>query len=516
MKVKAWGLAVLVAAVAGCGTETTDVSQGVASLNKDLAGERGARLPEGDRGRRGHGVHLHPHEHAQRQEHQGPVEGQQAGREPGGHRGQRAGLPARARARRRGLATIRLRSLPPFSRRPPAGIPVVLCRGGSGWLLLCSCWHSPRPRRPIITTRTWTGPRRCRRWRSAEVQPKPVKNCRKASIRCADDLLRRLRAQWRPLDAACDHRALWPFAYIQITKLIRADLARAEPRWFPHAKWFIYVITDFSNRYFQAFANYDGRPERVPYVVADDLRRGRARRLPRRPGHPAREQRAHPVRPAARLREARDAHARGRVAQADHDGVNEVNTRVFDFSRTSTRERYDPTFEWVDMKPSPVDEIGSLEMVKGWREGAWRNAERLMNARTPEERSEVERSIELNARVGPSRSARPSSRATARCATSTAVAARPARTGPSRTRRGWTPRRSPSLSASCSTRGRPSRPPDRRPAGARRSRRPGRSPPPAGGRGGNDLQAHGPSPPYFTALVTSSLTTGAPLRHARR
>jgi len=38
--------------------------------------------------------------------------------------------------------------------------------------------------------------------------------------------------------------------------------------------------------------------------------------------------------------------------------------------------------------------MGSQEMVKSWREGAWRNAERLMNAKTPEERREVEQSIE--------------------------------------------------------------------------------------------------------------------------
>jgi hypothetical protein len=49
------------------------------------------------------------------------------------------------------------------------------------------------------------------------------------------------------------------------------------------------------------------------------------------------------------------------------------------------------------MKPSPLDELGTQEMVKGWREGAWRNAERLMNARTPDERRQVERQIETTA-----------------------------------------------------------------------------------------------------------------------
>jgi hypothetical protein len=233
---------------------------------------------------------------------------------------------------------------------------------------------------------------------SAAVQPKPVRNCRRATLRCVDGLLRRLRKQWAPLDARCDHRALWPFAYIQITKAIRADLRREVPRWFPHRKWFIYVVIDFSNRYFRAYADrYGGHPERVPYswgvtfdaAEAGDFHAGQDILL------------------------ASNAHTQydlphvyaklgmrtpsGATRKPNHDGVNEANTRVFDYIEDEYARRYDPTFEWVDMKPSPLDELGTQEMVKGWREGAWRNAERLMNARTPQERSEVERSIVVGA-----------------------------------------------------------------------------------------------------------------------
>jgi hypothetical protein len=234
----------------------------------------------------------------------------------------------------------------------------------------------------------------------AAVQPKPVKNCKRASLRCVDDLLRRLRAQWRPLDRACDHRALWPFAYIQITKLIRADLARDVPRWFPHRKWFTYVVTDFSNRYFRAYADhYGGRRERVPYswrvtfgaADAGDYHAGQDILL----ASNAHTQYDLPH-VYAKLGMRTPA---GETRKPNHDGVNEVNTRVFDFIEDEYARRYDPTFAWVDMKPSPIDELGSQEMVKGWREGAWRNAERLMNARTPEERSEVERSIAVTANV---------------------------------------------------------------------------------------------------------------------
>jgi uncharacterized protein DUF5995 len=233
---------------------------------------------------------------------------------------------------------------------------------------------------------------------SSAVQPRPVDHCRKASIRCVDDLLRRLRKQWKPLDAACDHRALWPFAYIRITKLIRADLARKVPRWFPHRKWFEYVVSDFSNRYFRAYANYyGGRADRVPhswqvtFAAADagDFHAGQDILL----ASSAHTQYDLPHVYAKLGMRTPDGESR----KPDHDGVNEVNTRVFDKIEDEYARRYDPTFEWVDMKPSPLDELGSQEMVKGWREGAWRNAERLMNAGTAEERGEVERSIEVTA-----------------------------------------------------------------------------------------------------------------------
>ena len=233
---------------------------------------------------------------------------------------------------------------------------------------------------------------------SAKVQPRPVANCRRATIRCVDSLIRRLRRQWKPLDRACDHRALWPLAYLRISQLLREDLARKRPRWFRHRKWMFRVITDFSNRHFRAFEGYRrGRP--IPQswkVTYDEAAAGDA--------HAGQD-----------ILLASNAHTQydlphvyaklgmrtpgGESRKHDHDGVNEVNTRVFDGLEDEFARRYDPTFEWVDMKPLPLDELGSQEMVKGWREGAWRNGERLMNARTREERDEVETSLHVNANL---------------------------------------------------------------------------------------------------------------------
>jgi hypothetical protein len=41
----------------------------------------------------------------------------------------------------------------------------------------------------------------------------------------------------------------------------------------------------------------------------------------------------------------------------------------------------------------PAEEVGALEVVKSWREQAWRSAERLLNAKSAEERHEVARTM---------------------------------------------------------------------------------------------------------------------------
>ena len=59
--------------------------------------------------------------------------------------------------------------------------------------------------------------------------------------------------------------------------------------------------------------------------------------------------------------------------------------------------RYDPFVSVSNAGASPVDNVAGLELVKGWREGVWRNAERLLNATTDAQRQSVARSIEVNA-----------------------------------------------------------------------------------------------------------------------
>jgi hypothetical protein len=218
-----------------------------------------------------------------------------------------------------------------------------------------------------------------------EVQPRPIENCRRGELACVARVERRLRRQWRALDRRCDHRAIAALAYLRITELLHDDLAREQPRFFADKRWMAFVITDFSNAYFEAFRRYE---RGLPIAEAwqqfyDTATTGEATAVQELLLFSnAHAQHDLPFSYAAMGVRARD----GTSHKPDHDGVNEINVRVIPRVKKEIEERYDPNFRDV---PGPVDEMAGLEPTKSWREGAWRNAERLQNARTAAERESV-------------------------------------------------------------------------------------------------------------------------------
>ena len=219
-------------------------------------------------------------------------------------------------------------------------------------------------------------------------QPHPVRNCRRATIGCVDLLARRLHRQWQRFDRRCDHRAVTAYSYLQITRGLRADLAAPRPGLIRHRRYMTYLITAFSNRYFNAFRNWrEGGPVaegwRVAFETAaeGDANAGQDVLL---------FSNVHVQHDLPFVLEKIGLRAPGGASRKpDHDAVNEVNARVFNPIQDYIAAHYDPTFDEIDGGPSPLDEIGTLELVKSWREQAWRSAERLLAAESPQERAEV-------------------------------------------------------------------------------------------------------------------------------
>ena len=230
------------------------------------------------------------------------------------------------------------------------------------------------------------------------VQARPVRHCADGRVRCVRGLERRLRRQFRRFDATCDHRAVISYSYLQITRGLLDDMGapKTADSLVQRRRWMSFLITNFSNRYFRAFRRHArGKPVmdswRITFETAaeGDAQAGQEVML----FSNAHVQHDLPFAYAKLGIETRS----GRSRKPDHDAVNEVNARVFDGIEKYIAANYDPSFSLIDVPFFPVEEVGVLEMVKSWREQAWRSAERLLAAESRAQRREVAQTISENA-----------------------------------------------------------------------------------------------------------------------
>jgi hypothetical protein len=177
-------------------------------------------------------------------------------------------------------------------------------------------------------------------------------------------------------------------AYLRITQELAREMRAGA---FTDPVWMAYLVAEFSNHYFAVNADYDaGRPVPEAWKIAlDAMTKGETSAAQdvllfsnAHVGHDY---------PYALVAQGLTGH------KHDHDQINEVNARILDGVQDEVAARYDPTMGWLDAKPSPVDELGALELVKSWRETTWRNAELLAaTAGSPGARSLADREIALD------------------------------------------------------------------------------------------------------------------------
>jgi uncharacterized protein DUF5995 len=224
-------------------------------------------------------------------------------------------------------------------------------------------------------------------------QPRPVAHCRRVTMRCIDHNIARMRKLRNRL--GCDHRAVFATTYLLLTEQIRQTMRR-DRHFFNDRRWLIIEDTVFANFYFNAVSAYErGRPVPGAWKVAFDNARagddnaGQDMLL----GINAHVQRDMPFVVATVGLRTRSGASR----KPDHDVVNYILSDAYERIVSTIGARYDPLVTMTNASWNPIDDIAGLEMVKGWREGVWRNAERLLEAKTAAERRQVRDSIETNA-----------------------------------------------------------------------------------------------------------------------
>jgi hypothetical protein len=193
----------------------------------------------------------------------------------------------------------------------------------------------------------------------------------------------------------CDHRAVFATTYLKLTQMARRTVKR-KPGFFRFPKYFFREDALFANVYFRTVRAWNrGEPVpdawRIAFAAARSphVNAGQDMLL----GINAHVQNDMPfVLAALGLR-----NKGGTSRKPDHDKANLVLNAGYEPVVEAIRARYDPILSLTNSSWHPIDDVAGLEVVRGWRELVWRNAERLVNARSRAERTQIARQIELNA-----------------------------------------------------------------------------------------------------------------------
>jgi hypothetical protein len=209
---------------------------------------------------------------------------------------------------------------------------------------------------------------------------------------CPQRVILEMYERWRPLSQDCDHRAVFALTYLRTTEEYFRTVTET-PTFFDDGRWVTHEDAVFAQFYFNAEdAHRAGEPIPEAWRIAFDAAGSRD------------------VTGAGDLFLGMNAHinrdlaytlaAVGLVApdgssrKADHDRVNLFLNNIADPLQDELGARYDPYFITTDAGPSPFDEIAILQTVRGWRQGAWQNAENLVNATTEDQREQAAAGIE--------------------------------------------------------------------------------------------------------------------------
>ena len=226
-----------------------------------------------------------------------------------------------------------------------------------------------------------------------EPQPGPVPHCKKGRVSCIRTEIRRLTKLRDRL--GCDHRAVFATTYLELTKeLLRT--VKADPNFFRYPSYLYTEDALFADVYFdtvKAFNRGDAVPPawKIAFQQAGsgDLNGAQDMLL----GINAHVQNDMPFVLAALGLRTRHGASR----KVDHDAVNQVLNRAYQPVVDAVASRYDSLVTVTNSSATPLDDAGGLEMVRGWREEVWRNAERLLNAKGAAERQAVADQIQANA-----------------------------------------------------------------------------------------------------------------------
>ncbi|HEV2812086.1 MAG TPA: DUF5995 family protein, partial [Solirubrobacteraceae bacterium] len=219
--------------------------------------------------------------------------------------------------------------------------------------------------------------------------------CKDGSPACLEHTLRELRRRIAAHDAACSDNALFPRNYRVVTEFYKGV---AGTGYFQDDTYVAREDAIFAELFFAAEDAWArGERDKVPeaWLVAFDAAdrkevQGAGNLMLGINAHVQRDQ-PYMIAGLGLVDE------QGRSRKADHDKFNELLNTAYDDVIAQAIEWDDPELAMYDAPGTKADELALFQIIASWREGVWRNAERLVRAQSDAERELVAESIERNA-----------------------------------------------------------------------------------------------------------------------
>lgn len=261
-------------------------------------------------------------------------------------------------------AVLGLAGCGPAAERPP-----LLVDGGAAWQTLIGTM-------PAVASATSTNA------------------CGAGSPACIADVLAEMTRRLDVLEAHCSHEAPFALMYLDVTRGVATQGAHR----FRDRQFLNHLDAVFANLYFTAYDNWQaGRAKLVPEawrIAFEAADRGTVTAL----GDMLLGMNAHISRdlPFALTRTGL-REPDGQSGETDFNRVNGLLGSVTPDLLQEEAERFDPTLTSTVLPVIQLDPSSLRQLLGAWRSESWRNAERLLTARTPAQRAKVARTIELGA-----------------------------------------------------------------------------------------------------------------------
>ena len=214
--------------------------------------------------------------------------------------------------------------------------------------------------------------------------------CTDGAPQCIDDVISEMERRFAPLDASCDHDAVFSLAYLRVTQNVQQA---TQDGYFHDRTWLTQLDALFAHLYFDTMDRWNaGRKSEVAPAWRTALQASDDRSMTGL-GDFLLNMNAHINNdfPHALATVGLSA-ADGTSHKPDHNAYNDRLDSLYVPVFREETARFDPTFDQYDV--GPVDDVGVGAIMRGWREMVWRHAEDLVTAKTPVQKALAEQAIE--------------------------------------------------------------------------------------------------------------------------